>query len=68
MSNSSGPRRDFVTGAVVLVGRLVPTTAPFAIGGSLAALLPSTITLGPLRTDTVLSARRGVLRVIQPVL
>jgi K+-transporting ATPase ATPase A chain len=47
------PQWDIVCGLVMILGRLVPIIAPLAIAGSLAAKLPTPVTVGTLRTDTL---------------
>jgi K+-transporting ATPase ATPase A chain len=46
------PQWDIACGLVMILGRLVPIIAPLAIAGSLAAKLPTPVTVGTLRTDT----------------
>jgi len=47
------PQWDIACGMVMILGRLIPIIAPLAIAGSLAAKLPTPLTVGTLRTDTV---------------
>jgi K+-transporting ATPase ATPase A chain len=48
------PHWDIATGVVMLLSRFVPLLAALALAGSLAAKKPTPMTVGTLRTDTVL--------------